>query len=70
MISLATIWLKTELMPRWLVAVIRVAVGLLLSSGHQHVAHARLPYLVLVVKLAAVDPGRGHRPRREDQSTG
>ena len=50
MISLATIWLKTELMPRWLVVVTYVvAVGLLLSSDISMWLTLAFPIWVLVV---------------------
>jgi hypothetical protein len=52
MISLATIWLKTSLMPRWLVAVTYlVAVGLLLSSDISMWLTLAFPIWVLVVSL-------------------
>ena len=50
MISLATIWLKTGLMPRWLVGVTYVvAVGLLLSSDISMWLTLAFPIWVLVV---------------------
>jgi len=52
MISLATIWLKTGLMPRWLVGVTYiVAVGLLLSSDISMWLVLAFPIWVLVVSL-------------------
>jgi len=52
MISLATIWLKTGLMPRWLVGVTYlVAVGLLLSSDVSMWLTLAFPIWVLVVSL-------------------
>jgi hypothetical protein len=50
MISLATIWLKTGLMPRWLVIVTYVlALGLLLSSDISMWITLAFPVWVLVV---------------------
>ena len=52
MISLATIWLKTGLMPRWLVGVTYlVAVGLLLASDISMWLTMAFPIWVLVVSL-------------------
>jgi hypothetical protein len=52
MISLATIWLKTGLMPRWLVGVTYlVAVGLLLASDISMWITLAFPVWVLVVSL-------------------
>jgi hypothetical protein len=52
MISLATIWLKTGLMPRWLVGVTYlVAVGLLLSSDISMWLTLAFPIWVLVVSV-------------------
>jgi hypothetical protein len=52
MISLATIWLKTGLMPRWLVGVTYlVAVGLLLASDITMWLTLAFPIWVLVVSL-------------------
>jgi hypothetical protein len=52
MISLATIWLKTGLMPRWLVGVTYlVAVGLLLASDISMWLTLAFPTWVLVVSL-------------------
>jgi hypothetical protein len=52
MISLATIWLKTELMPRWLVVVTYVvAVGLLLSSDVSMWLTLAFPGWVLIVSV-------------------
>jgi hypothetical protein len=52
MISLATIWLKTGLMPRWLVGVTYlVAVGLLLASDITMWLVLAFPIWVLVVSL-------------------
>ena len=52
MISLATIWLKTGLMPRWLVGVTYlVAVGLLLSSDVSMWLALAFPTWVLVVSV-------------------
>lgn len=52
MISLATIWLKTGLMPRWLVGVTYlVAVGLLLASDISMWLVLAFPIWVLVVSL-------------------
>ena len=52
MISLATIWLKTGLMPRWLVAVTYlVAVGLLVASDITMWLALAFPVWVLVVSV-------------------
>ena len=52
MISLATIWLKTGLMPRWLVAVTYlVAVGLLIASDISMWLMLAFPVWVLVVSV-------------------
>ena len=52
MISLATIWLKTGLMPRWLVGVTYfVAVGLLLASDLNMWLVMAFPIWVLVVSV-------------------
>jgi hypothetical protein len=52
MISLATIWLKTGLMPRWLVGVTYlVAVGLLLASDISMWITLAFPVWVLVVSV-------------------
>jgi hypothetical protein len=52
MISLATIWLKTGLMPRWLVGVTYVvAVGLLLASDISMWLTLAFPIWVLVVSI-------------------
>ncbi|HEX2212655.1 MAG TPA: hypothetical protein VHH12_04200 [Mycobacterium sp.] len=52
MISLATIWLKTDLMPRWLVGLTYlVAVGLLLSSDLTMWLVLAFPIWVLVVSV-------------------
>jgi hypothetical protein len=52
MISLATIWLKTGLMPRWLVGVTYVvAVGLLLASDISMWLTLAFPSWVLVVSV-------------------
>lgn len=52
MISLATIWLKTSLMPRWLVgATYLVAVGLILSSDISMWLTLAFPIWVLVVSV-------------------
>ena len=52
MISLATIWLKTGLMPRWLVGVTYVvAVGLMLASDLTMWLTLAFPTCVLVVSL-------------------
>ncbi len=52
MISLATIWLKTRLMPRWLVGVTYlVAVGLLIASDISMWITMAFPVWVLVVSL-------------------
>ncbi len=52
MISLATIWLKTGLMPRWLVGVTYfVAVGLLLASDISMWMVLAFPIWVLVVSV-------------------
>ena len=59
MISLATIWLKTGLMPRWLVVVTYlVAVGLLVASDITHVADAGLPGLGAGGQRAAAGASR------------
>ena len=52
MISLATIWLKTGLMPRWLVAVsCLAAVGLLIASDITMWLVLAFPVWVLVVSV-------------------
>jgi hypothetical protein len=52
MISLATIWLKTGLMPRWLVAVSYLAaLGLLIASDITMWLVLAFPTWVLVVSL-------------------
>ena len=52
MISLATIWLKTGLMPRWLVVVTYlVAVGLLIASDISMWLTLAFPVWVLVVSV-------------------
>jgi hypothetical protein len=52
MISLATIWLKTGLMPKWLVVVTYlVAVGLILSSDISMWLTLTFPVWVLVVSV-------------------
>jgi hypothetical protein len=52
MMSLATIWLKTGLMPRWLVGVTYlVAVGLLLASDLTMWLVLAFPVWVLVVSV-------------------
>jgi hypothetical protein len=52
MISLATIWLKTKLMPRWLVAVSYLAaLGLLIASDITMWLTLAFPVWVLVVSL-------------------
>jgi hypothetical protein len=52
MISLATIWLKTGLMPRWLVAVSYLAaVGLLIASDITMWLVLAFPVWVLVVSV-------------------
>ena len=52
MMSLATIWLKTGLMPRWLVGVTYlVAVGLLLASDITMWLVLAFPVWVLVVSV-------------------
>lgn len=65
MISLATIWLKTGLMPRWLVGVSYVvAVGLLLASDISMWLTLAFPIWVLVVSIlllvraGVIDPDR------------
>ena len=64
MISLATIWLKTGLMPRWLVGVTYlVAVGLLLASDLTMWLVLAFPTWVLGGQRAPVGPGGRHRPR-------
>ena len=64
MISLATIWLKTGLMPRWLVGVTYlVAVGLLFASDISMWLTLAFPIWVLVVSLLLSGAGRRHRPR-------
>lgn len=70
MISLATIWLKTGLMPRWLVGVTyTIAVALLLGSDVSMWLTMAFPIWVLVVSLlilvraGVIDlPGEDHRP--------
>jgi len=52
MMSLATIWLKTGLMPRWLVGVTYlVAVGLILSSDISMWLTLAFPIWVLIVSV-------------------
>ena len=52
MMSLATIWLKTGLMPRWLVGTTYlVAVGLILSSDISMWLTLAFPVWVLVVSV-------------------
>jgi hypothetical protein len=52
MISLATIWLKTGLMPRWLVIVTYVlAVGILLASDVSMWMTLAFPVWVLIVSV-------------------
>ena len=52
MISLATIWLKTGLMPRWLVIVTYlVALGLLIASDISMWMTLAFPIWVLVVSV-------------------
>src|SRR5262249_46552920 len=52
MISLATIWLKTGLMPRWLVAVTYlVALGLILASNVTMWLALAFPIWVIVVSM-------------------
>jgi hypothetical protein len=65
MISLATIWLKTGLMPRWLVGVTYVvAVGLLVASDISMWLTLAFPIWVLVVSMlllvraGVIDPDR------------
>jgi hypothetical protein len=69
MISLATIWLKTGLMPKWLVGVTYlVAVGLLLASDISMWITLAFPVWVLVVSLllliraGVIDLRRGDHP--------
>ena len=55
MISLATIWLKTKLMPRWLVyTTYASAVGLLLSSDLSMWIALVFPFWVLLVSVLAL----------------
>ncbi|MGO4441791.1 hypothetical protein AB4Z42_00395 [Mycobacterium sp. 2YAF39] len=68
MISLATIWLKTGLMPKWLVGVTYfVAVGLILSADISMWLTIAFPVWVLVVSLllltraGVIDLDRGRR---------
>ncbi len=64
MISLATIWLKTGLMPKWLVGVTYlVAVGLIVSADVSMWLTMAFPIWVLVVSVLLLMPGRRHRPR-------
>ncbi len=64
MISLATIWLKTGLMPRWLVGVTYlVAVGLLLASDISMWLTLAFPIWVLVVSVLLLVRAGRHRPR-------
>jgi hypothetical protein len=52
MISLATVWLKTGLMPRWLVIVTYVlAVGILLASDISMWMTLAFPVWVLIVSM-------------------
>jgi hypothetical protein len=74
MISLATIWLRTSLMPRWLVGVTYlVALGLLIASDISMWITLAFPAWVLVVSLlllnraGVIDVHRdsvGHDPQR------
>lgn len=60
MISLATIWLRTRLMPRWLVVTTyALAVGLLLTSDVSMWLALTFPLWVLVVSVTLLR----HRPR-------
>jgi len=55
MISLATIWLKTQLMSRWLIAMTYlVALGLLIASDVTMWLTLAFPFWVLVVSLLAL----------------
>ena len=55
MISLATIWLKTGLMPRWLIAVTyAVAVALLIITDMSTWITLTFPAWVLMVSLLAL----------------
>jgi hypothetical protein len=55
MISLATIWLKTQLMSRWLIAMTYlVALGLLIASDVSMWLTLAFPFWVLVVSLLAL----------------
>ena len=52
MISLATIWLRTELMPRWLVALTYLAaLGLITASGISMWMTLAFPVWVLIVSV-------------------
>jgi uncharacterized membrane protein len=69
MISLATIWLKTGLMPRWLVGVTYlVAVGLLLSSDISMWLTVAFPVWVLVVSVLLLMRAGVIDLDREDQA--
>ncbi|MGY4710847.1 hypothetical protein ACXDF8_15015 [Mycolicibacterium sp. CBM1] len=70
MISLATIWLRTELMPRWLVIVSYVlAVALMIASDISMWLTLAFPFWVLVVSsllLARAGVFEGHRDQFKD----
>jgi hypothetical protein len=55
MISLATIWLKTRLMPKWLVyGTYTLAIALLIASDVSMWITLAFPFWVLVVSLLAL----------------
>ena len=63
MISLATIWLKTGLMPRWLVIVTYVvALAHSVASDVSMWMTLAFPIWVLVVSVLLLVRGRRHRP--------
>ena len=69
MISLATIWLKTGLMPRWLVGVTYVvAVGLLVSSDISMWLTLAFPIWVLVVSVLLLNRAGVIDLDREDRA--
>ncbi len=70
MMSLATIWLRTGLMPRWLVVVTYlVAVGLLLASDISMWLVLAFPIWVLVVSLLLLARAGIIDLRRDDDET-
>jgi hypothetical protein len=71
MISLATIWLRTSLMPRWLVGVTYVlAVVLMISSDISMWLEMAFPIWVLVVSLLLLNRAGVIDLHRDDDVTG